>query len=248
MAGAAWLRTPVSVWLLLGGVLSLVTGTTGLILPLAAKRLVDNLGREQPVAGALLLMTFLVIANAAIGALGSYVLRRTAESVVLTARRGLVSHLLRLRIPAIDHAEPGDLMSRVTSDTTLLRSVTTDSLVGVVTGVLTFLATVTMMGVLDPILLAVTLGVLAFAGAVIGRLVPRINRASKHAQESVGAMGAALERMLGALRTVKASGAEHREELAIHQAAVASWRASLRAARPFRLRQDHRLLSHRAVL
>jgi ABC-type multidrug transport system fused ATPase/permease subunit len=222
---------PYRLWLLLGGVLSLVTGTTGLILPLAAKRLVDNLGREQPVAGALLLMTFLVIANAAIGALGSYVLRRTAESVVLTARRGLVSHLLRLRIPAIDHAEPGDLMSRVTSDTTLLRSVTTDSLVGVVTGVLTFLATVTMMGVLDPILLAVTLGVLAFAGAVIGRLVPRINRASKQAQESVGAMGAALERMLGALRTVKASGAEHREELAIHQAAVASWRASLRAAK-----------------
>jgi ABC-type multidrug transport system fused ATPase/permease subunit len=218
-------------WLLSGGVLSLVTGAAGLILPLAAKRLVDNLGHDRPVAGPVALMTVLVIANAAVGALASYVLRRTAESVVLTARQSLVSHLLRLRISAIDRAEPGDLMSRVTADTTLLRSVTTDSLVGAVTGVLTFLATVTMMGVLDPVLLTVTLGVLAFAGLVVGRLVPRINQASRHAQESVGAMGAALERMLGALRTVKASGAEHREEQAIHRAATASWRASLRAAK-----------------
>ncbi|MGP3952944.1 ABC transporter ATP-binding protein [Streptomyces sp. 7N604] len=222
---------PYRLWLLLGGLLSLLTGATGLVLPLAAKQLVDNLGAERAVTGAVLLMTVLVIANAAIGALGSYVLRRTAESVVLTARRRLVSHLLRLRVPAVDHTEPGDLMSRVTADTTLLRSVTTDSLVGAVTGALTLLATVAMMGVLDPVLLAVTLGVLAFAGAVIGFLVPRINRASKRAQESVGLMGAALERMLGNLRTVKASGAEHREEAAIHRAAHDSWRASVRAAK-----------------
>lgn len=218
-------------WLMLGGALSLVTGAAGLILPLAARHLVDNLGHHRAVAGPLLLMTGLVVTNAAIGAFGSYVLRRTAQSVVLTARRRLASHLLRLKISAIDHAEPGDLMSRVTSDTTLLQSVTTDSLVGAVTGTLTFLATITMMGVLDPVLLAVTLGVLAFAGAVVGRLVPRINRASKLAQESIGVMGAALERMLGAMRTVKASGAEHREEVRIHRAAEDTWRASLRAAR-----------------
>ncbi|UUN25150.1 ABC transporter ATP-binding protein [Streptomyces sp. FIT100] len=218
-------------WLVLGGLLSLVTGATGLVLPLAAKRLVDNLGADRPVTGALLLMTVLVVANAAIGAVGGYVLRRTAESVVLTARRRLVSHLLRLRISAVDQSEPGDLMARVTSDTTLLRQVTTGSLVDVVTGSLTLVATVVMMGVLDLVLLVVTLCVLAFAGTVIGVLVPRINRASKRAQESVGQMGASLERMLGALRTVKASGAEHREERTIHEAAADSWRASIRAAK-----------------
>ncbi|MCT2590349.1 ABC transporter ATP-binding protein/permease [Streptomyces sp. N2-109] len=218
-------------WLLLGGLLSLATGATGLVLPLAAKQLVDNLGDDRPVAGALVLMTALVFFNASVGALGTFVLRRTAESVVLTARRGLVSHLLRLRISAVDHTEPGDLMARVTSDTTLLRAVTTDSLVGAVTGALTLLATLVMMGVLDLVLLAVTAGVLGFAVLVIGLLVPRINRASKAAQESVGVMGAALERTLGALRTVKASGAEHREEEGLHAAAKESWRASVRAAK-----------------
>ncbi|MEU6981913.1 ABC transporter ATP-binding protein [Streptomyces sp. NPDC046324] len=217
--------------LLLGAVLSLVTGATGLALPLVAKFLIDALTEDRPIAGALVLMSVLVVANAGIGALGGYVLQRTAESVVLGARRTLSSYLLRLRITAVDRSEPGDLMARVTSDTTLLREVTTDSLVGLGTGGLTLVATLVMMGVVDPVLLAVTLGVVLGAGTVIGVFVPRINKASRQAQDAVGAMGASLERILGALRTVKASGAEHREEQAVHAAAEESWRQSLRAAK-----------------
>ncbi|WP_267241824.1 ABC transporter ATP-binding protein [Streptomyces sp. PR69] len=217
--------------LLLGALLALVTGATGLALPLVARSLIDSLSHDRSITGALLGMTALVLANAAIGALGAYVLWRTAESVVLGARRALSSYLLRLRISAVDRSEPGDLMARITSDTTLLREVTTDSLVGLGAGGLTLIATLVMMGLVDPVLLAVTLGVILGAGTVIGVIVPRINRAARHAQEAVGAMGASLERILGALRTVKASGAEHREEQAIHEAAQQSWRQSVRAAK-----------------
>ncbi|MEU1182956.1 ABC transporter ATP-binding protein [Streptomyces sp. NPDC005820] len=217
--------------LLAGAVLSLVTGATGLLLPLVARGLIEDLSHDRAITGALLALTGLVVANAALGALGSYVLRRTAESVVLGARRALSSYLLRLRIPAVDRSEPGDLMARITSDTTLLREVTTDSLVGLGTGGLTLAATVVMMGLVDPVLLGVTLAVIVCAGAVLGVIVPRINRASRQAQDAVGVMGASLERVLGALRTVKASGAEHREEEALHAAAEESWRQSVRAAK-----------------
>ncbi|MDH6514580.1 ABC-type multidrug transport system fused ATPase/permease subunit [Streptomyces sp. SAI-135] len=217
--------------LLAGAVLSLLTGATGLLLPLVARELIDDLSHDRTITGALLVMSGLVVANAAVGALGSYVLRRTAESVVLGARRALSSYLLRLRITAVDRTEPGDLMARITSDTTLLREVTTDSLVGLGTGGLTLLATVAMMGLVDPVLLGITLAVILAAGTVVGVIVPRINRASRQAQDAVGVMGAALERILGALRTVKASGAEHREELTLHAAAEESWRQSVRAAK-----------------
>ncbi|MFF3935333.1 ABC transporter ATP-binding protein [Streptomyces phaeofaciens] len=217
--------------LLLGAVLSLVTGATGLLLPLVAKGLIDDLSHDRAITGALLALSGLVVTNAAVGALGSYVLRRTAESVVLGARRALSSYLLRLRITAVDRSEPGDLMARITSDTTLLREVTTDSLVGLGTGGLTLLATVVMMGLVDPVLLGVTLAVVVGAGTVLGVIVPRINRASRRAQDAVGVMGASLERVLGALRTVKASGAEHREEETLHTAAEESWRQSVRAAK-----------------
>ncbi|MFE8990891.1 ABC transporter ATP-binding protein [Streptomyces collinus] len=217
--------------LLAGALLSLVTGATGLLLPLVARELIDDLSHERAITGALLAMSALVVANAAVGALGSYVLTRTAESVVLGARRALSSYLLRLRITAVDRSEPGDLMARITSDTTLLRAVTTDSLVGLGTGGLTLVATVVMMGVVDSVLLGVTLAVILGAGVVLGVIVPRINKASRQAQDAVGVMGASLERILGALRTVKASGAEHREERTLHEAAQESWRQSVRAAK-----------------
>ncbi|WP_031105595.1 ABC transporter ATP-binding protein [Streptomyces sp. NRRL S-146] len=217
--------------LVTGALLSLVTGATGLLLPLVARGLIDDLSHDRAVTGALLAMSALVVTNAAVGALGSYVLTRTAESVVLGARRALSSYLLRLRITAVDRSEPGDLMARITSDTTLLRAVTTDSLVGLGTGGLTLVATVVMMGVVDAVLLGVTLAVILGAGVVLGVIVPRINQASRQAQDAVGVMGASLERILGALRTVKASGAEHREERTLHEAAQESWRQSVRAAK-----------------
>ncbi|MFG2679816.1 ABC transporter ATP-binding protein [Streptomyces sp. NPDC048392] len=214
-----------------GALLSLVNGATGLLLPLVARELIDDLAHDRAITRALLAMSGLVVANTALGALGSYVLRRTAESVVLGARRALSSYLLRLRISAVDRTEPGDLMARITSDTTLLREVTTDSLIGLGTGGLTLVATLVMTGVVDPVLLGVTLAVVLGAGTVLGLIVPRINRASRQAQDAVGVMGAALERTLGALRTVKASGAEPREERALHEAAEESWRQSVRAAK-----------------
>jgi ABC-type multidrug transport system fused ATPase/permease subunit len=216
--------------LLLGGLLSLATAASGLALPLVVRALIGTLGTDQPVLGLVALMSVLVIANAVIGAMGGYVLRRTAESVVLAARRQLLARLLRLRLSAVERLEPGDLMSRVTADTTLLREVTIGSLVGGVTGLLTLVATVVLMGLLDLVMLGVTVAALGLAVVVIGIVVPRINRASKRAQESVGVMGAALERMFGAFRTVKASGAEDREGRRLDDAAHEAWRASLRAA------------------
>jgi ABC-type multidrug transport system fused ATPase/permease subunit len=80
------------------------------------------------------------------------------------------------------------------------------------------------------VLLAVTLSMLLVAGFVIGVVLPRINKAARHAQESAGVMGAASERMFGAFRTVKASGAEQREDDRVRDAAGQAWHAGVRAA------------------
>lgn len=214
-----------------GAALSLATAATGLALPLVVRDLISGLGASRSVTALLVLMSVLVLANAGIGAIGSYVLERTAESVVLGARRRLVARLVWLRIPALDETEPGDLMSRVSADTTLLREVSTQSLVSAVTSAITLVATGTMMALLDPLLLVVTLAALVLAQVVVGVVVPRISRATKQAQESIGLMGAALERVLGALRTVKASGAEQREGERLNEAAFQAWQGGVRAAK-----------------
>ncbi|KWT60422.1 ABC transporter ATP-binding protein [Streptomyces albus subsp. albus] len=215
----------------LGGLLTLAGSAAGLVQPLAAKALVERLGVHESITMLLVLLTALVVAGAVAEAVGAYVLERTAESVVLAARRRLVARLLRLRMPAVDRSKPGDLMSRVTADTTLLRAITTQSLVSAGTGLATLVGAIVFMALLEPVLLGVTVAVIVLIGSSMGLVMPQISKATKRAQEAVGAISTALERTFGAFRTVKASGAERREEAAIEAAAREAWRGGIRAAK-----------------
>jgi ATP-binding cassette subfamily C protein len=68
-------------------------------------------------------------------------------------------------------------------------------------------------------------------GVVVGIVMPRIRRAAKGAQRSVGLMGGELERVLGAFTTVKASG-HHRAQARSHDRAVAEEDRSVQADAP----------------
>ncbi|MFE7423975.1 ABC transporter ATP-binding protein [Streptomyces sp. NPDC057545] len=215
----------------LGALLALVGAASGLAQPLAAKALVDRLGQDEPIAPVLLALTALVVFGTAVEALGSYVLERTAESVVLAARRSLIGRLLRLRLNEVEKTQPGDLMSRITSDTTLLRAVTTQSVVSAVTGGLSFVATLVLMGFMDPVLLGVTVGVIVLIGGAVALLMPRIAAATRRSQEAVGEISTVLERAFGAFRTIKASGAEARETAVVDAAAQRAWRHGVKSAK-----------------
>lgn len=214
-----------------GALCTLIGAATGLAQPLAAKALVDRLGSDDSIAGIILLLTALVVLGTAIESVGAYVLERTAESVVLAARRTLIGRLLRLRLPEVERTQPGDLMSRITSDTTLLRAVTTQSVVSAVAGGLSFIATIVMMGLMDAVLLGVTLGVIVLIGGAVAVVMPKIARATERAQEAVGTISTALERAFGAFRTLKASGAEERETAVVRDAAQEAWRHGVRSAK-----------------
>ncbi|MFD4022987.1 ABC transporter ATP-binding protein [Streptomyces sp. NPDC058576] len=205
--------------LIRAGLLSLTGSAAGLAMPLMAKHAVDAFAADRSPVAPLVALTALVLAGACLSAYGRYLMARTGEGVVLRARDQLVGRIMRLKVPAVDRLTPGDLQSRVTSDTTLLRTVLSSGLVESFNSVLMLLGTVAFMAYMDLTLLGVTLVVIVGIGAVTALLMPRIQRAQLRAQESVGAMGAALDRVLQAFRTVKASGAEERETAAVAAAA-----------------------------
>jgi ABC-type multidrug transport system fused ATPase/permease subunit len=207
-----------------------LAGAAALAQPMVAKLVIEALGEHRSLTGPVALLAGLALIGALLSAAGAYLLGRAAESVVLSARQGLTSHLLRLRVGAMDRLKPGDLLSRVTSDTTLLRTVTTYGLVHSVTGVFMIVASVVLMAALDPVLLLVTLVVLALNAVAVVVVVPRIRQATKRSQAAVGRMGSVLERALGAFRTVKASGAEERELAAVKTAARRAWRRGVEVA------------------
>ncbi|HKP99440.1 MAG TPA: ABC transporter ATP-binding protein [Actinomycetes bacterium] len=216
--------------LLAGGLLGFLGGLAALAQPMVAKLAVDGLGQQRSLVGPVALLTALAVGGALLSAASTYLLGRAAESVVLTARSGLVSRVLRLRVGALDHLNPGDLLSRVTSDTTLLRSVGSYGLVHSVNATFLLVGSVVLMGMLDAVLLGVTLAVLALNGLAVLIVVPRIRRATERSQAAVGRIGSELERALGGLRTVKASGAEAEEIATVDRAARRAWRRGVEVA------------------
>ncbi|MCG3752606.1 ABC transporter ATP-binding protein [Amycolatopsis sp. Poz14] len=216
---------------LFGGLLVLLGGLAAAAQPLAAKSLVDKLGTGDAITGLLMLLVGLALAGALVAIAGNYLLERAAESVVLVARKRFARKVLSLRVPSVQRTEPGDLLSRFTSDTTLLREVCTHALVGLVTGAVTTVVMAVMMAAMDLVLFGVTAAVLLVVGLLAGAGMPMIEKATRSAQEAVGETGSRMERVLGAFRTVKASGAEARETAAIEEGAERAWRAGIRSAR-----------------
>ncbi|WP_326638687.1 ABC transporter ATP-binding protein/permease [Streptosporangium sp. NBC_01755] len=206
--------------LLLGGVFTLVGSFAGLAMPILAKGVIDTFGKGGDLVGPVLGLSVAVLVAALILAVGRFLLERMGEGIVLASRMSLVDRILRLKVADVDRLKPGDLLSRVSSDTTLLRAVCTEALASSVNAIFMFLGAVVLMAIIDGLLLMVTLVVVALISLIAASIVPRIGRASLQAQVALGEMSSVLDRALQAFRTVKASGAESREIAVVGAAAA----------------------------
>ncbi|TYP86460.1 ABC transporter ATP-binding protein [Blastococcus xanthinilyticus] len=217
--------------LLLAGGLSLVAAAGALAQPALVARVIDVVGSGQPLLPAVALLVVVLVAASAVGAFQQFLLQRTAEGVVLTTRQTLTDRLLRLPVAEYDRRRTGDLMSRVGADTTLLRATVTSGVVDVVGSVVVGVGALIAMALVDVWLLLVTVGAVA-VGVTTAVLASRgVRRLSQRAQEEVGAMSAAVERALSAVRTIRASGATEREVAAVGASAERAYAAGVQVAR-----------------
>ncbi|MFJ4428616.1 ABC transporter ATP-binding protein [Streptomyces bobili] len=212
-------------------VLTLVGSALGLAQPLAAKHLVDAGGRGQVVWPLLALLGALFVTEAATGAAGRFLLERMGEGVVRQLRHRLVGRLLRLEMREYDRHRRGDLISRVSADSTLLREVVSQALVDLVTGSLVAAGAIALMAWLDPLLLLLVSVTVAAAALIVASLLAGIRSASEHMQDSVGAIAADLERALGALPMVRVHRAEEREAAEIGARIEAAYGSGVRTAK-----------------
>jgi ABC-type multidrug transport system fused ATPase/permease subunit len=211
--------------------LSLVSAGASLAQPVLVRSVLDGISAGRPIATPVALLVALLAAGAVIGGARDYLLQRTAEGVVLTTRRRLARHLLRLPIAEYDHRRTGDLLSRVGADTTLLRAVVTSGLFEIVTGVVMVAGATVAMVVLDPVLFAVAVCGLAAGLSVAISVSRKVRGLSQEAQARLGDMTSAVERAISAARTIRAGGAEEREAATVTRSAEQTYAAGMRVAR-----------------
>ncbi|OLB64920.1 MAG: ABC transporter [Actinobacteria bacterium 13_2_20CM_2_72_6] len=211
-------------------VLSLIRAGATLLQPLLTRTVLNGVGHVS-IWGPVALLVLVVLSAAALDGVQDYLLARTAEGIVLSARARLAAHLLRLPITEYDQRRTGDLLSRVGADTTLLRAVITSGLFETVTGVVMAVGAAIGMLVIDPLLFGVTLVGVGIGLGVSLFFARRVRPASREAQARIGDMTSAVERAISAARTIRASNAQDRETATVSAAARDAYTSGLRVAR-----------------
>ncbi|MGY1671557.1 ABC transporter ATP-binding protein [Geodermatophilus sp. SYSU D00710] len=217
--------------LLVAAGLSLVGAAAALAQPALTGRVIAAVGAGDPLLPAVALLLLVLVAGAVLDAVQSYLLQRTGEGVVLSTRRTVADRLLRLPVAEYDRRRTGDLMSRVGADTTLLRATVTSGVVEVAGSAVVAVGALVAMALVDVWLLLVTVTAVAVGMTVVVLSSRRVRRLSRRAQDEVGAMTAAVERALSAVRTIRASGATAREVDAVGTSAERAYSAGVSVAR-----------------
>ena len=211
--------------------LSVAGAITSLAQPLVVGEVITLVGEAEPLGILVWVLVGLVVMTAILSGFRHYLLQRTGEGVVLSSRKALVAKMLNLPVAEFDQRRTGDLVSRVGSDTTLLRAVLTQGLVEAVGGSLTFVGAVIAMLYLDPILFLLTALVVSFAVTAVVTLSRRSRVASRKAQDKVGDLASSVERAISSVRTVRAANATQREIDSVTSDAEGAWRLGLAVAK-----------------
>lgn len=211
--------------------ISLVGAALNLAQPVMVNQVITAVGAGRDLSGAVVVLVGLVVGAGLVDAAQQYLLGRTAEGVVFSARRRLLGRMLRLPIREYDARRTGDLVSRVGSDTTMVREALTGGLVDAVSGALVFVGALVAMALLDLTLLGITLAVIVVAVVSVVVVSSRIQALTLASQEAVGRVSAGVERALSGVRTIRAAGATEREEGKLISDAQAAYGLGVRIVR-----------------
>ncbi|WP_300266346.1 ABC transporter ATP-binding protein [Microbacterium sp.] len=217
--------------LIVVAVLSVIGAATSLIQPLLVGQVISAVEAGGTLGILVWLLVGFVIVSSVISGYQHYLLQRTGTAVVYSSRRQLIARILHLPIREFDSRRTGDLVSRVGTDTTLLYAVLTQGLADAVGSAVLFVGALIAMLIIDPILLLLIVVVVGASIVVVVLLSGRIRTASSAQQVKVGELASAVERAVGSIRTVRASGATERETTSVSGLAHEAYGLGVRIAK-----------------
>ncbi|MBJ6983165.1 ABC transporter transmembrane domain-containing protein [Luteimonas sp. MC1750] len=199
--------------LLLAWMLSLVASSAAtLSLPIAVRRMIDDgFASGAGIDAAFSLLFVVTLALALATAARFFFVSLLGERVVADLRTQLFGHIVGLDQAFFERSRTGELVSRLTADTELLRGVVATSMSVALRSVVMVLGSVAMLVVTSPRLAAWTLvGIpLAVLPLVLGGR--RLQKISRESQDRVADANALATETLGAIDTVQSHAREQHE-------------------------------------
>jgi ATP-binding cassette subfamily B protein len=184
-----------------------VAAITTLVVPVAVRRMIDFGFTPEGIAR---INSYFSVMIAVVGVLALasasrfYLVMTIGERIVADLRRDVFGHLMSLSPAFFDSSHSGELVSRLTADTTQIKSAVGASVSIALRNLMLFIGATAMMVITSPrlsglVLLAIPLIVLPLMA--FGRWVRRLSR---NAQDTLADASAYASELVGSIRTVQA--------------------------------------------
>ncbi len=140
-----------------------------------------------------------------------YLMTWLGERVSADIRKTVYNHLLSLSPSFFSTLRTGEVISRFTSDTTVLQTVIGMSLSMAIRSFVTFFGSLILMAISSPMLTLCVLLAVPFVLIPIRILAPKVRKFAKLSQDKVADLGAHIDETLHEIHTVQAFVAESKE-------------------------------------
>lgn len=137
--------------LLMGVAMLLTLGTTAvsLMVPLFTKNLVNDFTLDSLNALTITILVGAILLQAISGGLSIYLLNRIGQTVVAGIRDQLWKKLLVLPINYFDEHPSGETVSKMTNDTTIVKTLISDHLASFIAGIISIIGSIIVLFILD---------------------------------------------------------------------------------------------------
>lgn len=194
--------------LVIGALISLMAAAvTTLTLPIAVRRMIDH-GFSETNAGFMANYFTMLIVLVSILALASatryYFVITLGERVVSDIRRDVFSHVTTLSAAFFDKTQSGEIVSRLTADTTQIKSAVGATASVALRNLIMGLGALAMMVVTSPKLSALVIAAIPVVVVPLVAFGRSVRRKSRLAQDTLAQASAYASEQIGAVRTLQA--------------------------------------------
>ncbi len=222
--------TPYKGTLLLAIVALLVSSAALLAMPIAVRNVIDHGFSIEDAANVdryfLVLLVFALIIGF-FGAARAYFVNWLGERVVADLRDKVFRHVVRMDPTFFEVTKIGEILSRLTADTTLIQSISGVGVSIVLRSSIQFIGALALLAYTNVKLMALLLVVLPLIIAPILLLGRWVRRLSRESQDRVADASGHAAEILNAVETVQAFTAEEMESQRFGQAIASSFRAAI---------------------
>lgn len=196
---------------IVGFLISLISTGISLVIPMFTKTLIDGSSIKNMNMGFIGVIIAAFLIQAATGAISSFMMGYMGEQTVANLRKLVWDKIMLLKVKYFDDHKVGDTASRLTNDTTVVKSLVADQLPSFVSGIVSMIGAIAILFFMDWKMTLIVIVAVPILGLIMVPIGNAMRTISIRMQRQTAEFNSTTTESLGESRLIKSSNGEQTE-------------------------------------